>query len=195
MIARLRGTVNKQDLGEVEVDVHGVGYRVQVPLTAWETLPEGQEATLFITTYVREDRFDLFGFHDKQTRTLFEELIERQGIGPKLALELCAVPKALLRQAMDEDDSTVLTAVKGIGKKTAEKLLIELKSLDEKYPSMFQADAGSKRTGSSASMDPDAVAALLQLGYNRIEVMSALSDLPKDLSSTEARVTAALRSL
>lgn len=192
MIASLRGLISKHDLGEVEVGVHGVGYRVRVPVHSWEQLPEGKEMKLFITSYVREDRFDLYGFTDRQTKLLFEELIERQGIGPKLGLELCAVSRSLLRQAMDENDPGILTSIKGIGRKTAEKLLIELRTLGEKYPHMFQSSDGKMI---ASSFDADALAALIQLGYNRSEVMSVLSDLPKDLETTEARVTAALRSL
>ncbi len=191
MISSLHGIVSKHDLGEVDINVNGVGYRVQVPVNVWEQLQEEQEVLMHITSYIREDRFDLFGFTDRQTRTLFEELIERQGIGPKLGLELCAVSRALLRQAMDEDDSSILTSVKGVGKRTAEKLLIELKSLEEKYPHMFAVTAKN----SQGSIDQDAIAALIQLGYNRSEVLNVISDLPKDLPTTEARVAAALRSL
>lgn len=191
MIARLRGTVSKPDLGEMEVDVHGVSYRVKVSPATWEHFVEGREATVFTSTYVREDRLDLYGFADRATKVLFEELIERQGIGPKMGLELSAVSKALLRQAMDEDDATILTSIKGIGGKTAEKLLIELKSLAEKHPSMFSAD--DKAAG--GKYDSDAIDALLQLGYSRTDALDALAAIPKDAASTEERVAAALRSL
>lgn len=191
MISALRGIITKDDLGEVQVDVNGVGYRVRVSPATWEHLEAGREAVVWISTYVREDRFELFGFTDRITRTLFEELIERQGIGPKLGLELCSVPKSLLKQAMDEDDCTLLTDIKGIGRKTAEKLLIELKSLQEKHPGMFVV-AGAPQL---APYDADAIAALVQLGYNRADILSALGQLPKDAASTEQRVAAALRSL
>ncbi len=191
MIASLRGIINKRDLGEVEVDVHGVGYRVRVSPPTWEQLIEGREATVYVSAYIREDRFDLFGFTDRQTKTLFEELIDRQGIGPKLGLELSAVSKALLKQALEENDPSILRSIKGIGGKTAEKLLIELKSLDEKHPQIF----ASAPHATGGKYDGDAVAALVQLGFARSDVMDALAALPKDIKNTEERVTAALRSL
>lgn len=192
MIGSLHGIVSKPSLGEVLVNVGGVGYRVKVSPTTWEELQEG-ERTVWVSTFVREDRFDLFGFADQQTRTLFEELIERQGIGPKLGLELSAVSRSLLQQAMDDDDPAVLAAIKGVGKKTAEKLLIELKSVAEKHPHIFEkVRAEGVRKGVP---DADAIAALLQLGYGRSEALDALSSVPTEHQTTEARVAAALRSL
>ena len=85
MIARLRGTVSRISPGEILVDVHGVGYAVACPLETWEVLPEGQEATLHITTYVREDRLDLYGFRDRTGLLLFKALLAMPGIGPKIS--------------------------------------------------------------------------------------------------------------
>ncbi len=149
--------------------------------------------TLWISTYVREDRFDLFGFSDAASRTMFEALIGLQGIGPRMGLELCAVPKAMLLQAITENDPKLLRSIKGIGGKTAEKLLIELKNLAEKEPMMFQ--GGTENGTISAAFDRDAVAALSQLGYASADIMESLKQIPKHLSSTEERVTAALRVL
>ncbi len=193
MIAHLRGTIGKGDPGSVSVDVQGVGYDVLVPITVWDDLEEGATTTVFISTYVREDRFALFGFLDKPTKQLFEALIQLSGVGPKMGLELCAVPKSLLLQAVNEEDPGMLNSIKGVGKKTAEKLLIELKSLAEKAPHMFaSADTTVEQHG---RYDRDAIAALAQLGFANGDIMRALEALPADLSSTEERVTAALRSL
>lgn len=192
MIAHLHGNVTRHRPGEVTVDVHGVGYRVQVPLDVWEQLEEGAETTLWISTFVREDRFDLFGFLATHSRTLFEELLNIPGIGPRTALEICGVPRGHIALAVREQDAGPLTDIKGIGKKTAEKLLVELKSLAEKHPSLFAGtDAGEPR----AALDPDAVAALEALGYDAPTITHALKSLPADLASTEDRVAAALRSL
>lgn len=193
MLSHLHGTVFKGSAGEVTVDIAGVGYRVHVPLNVWDTLEEGQSAKVFVTTYVREDRFELFGFIDQQTRSLFEHLIGISGIGPRTALELCGAPRSLLSKAIAEHDSAALTDIKGIGKKTAEKLVIELSSLAEKHPMMF---ATIESTGPvSAARDPDALAALTQLGYPTSLAMRALEKLPKTLQSTEERVAAALKNL
>lgn len=191
VFAHLRGTIGKGGVNEVSVDVGGVGYRVAVPVDTWDALREGAEATLWISTYVREDRFELFGFLDAATRTLFEELTQISGIGPRTGIELCGVPRGLLLKAIQENDHSPLTSVKGIGKKTAEKLLVELKSLAERHPGLFASD--TKALG--AKYDPDALAALLQLGYSQADAVRALDAVPNDAPTTEERVAAALRSL
>lgn len=193
MISRLRGTALRERPCEITLDVGGVGYRVHTPLNVWEALPEGMETTLFIVSYVREDRFDLFGFSDVRTRALFEHLIGISGIGPRTALELCGVPRSLLAQAVVEEDGSCLTSVKGIGKKSAEKLMVELKSLAEKDPALFEGSDGSPASG--LRRDPDAIAALAQLGYKTAEILRTLDLLPGSLRSTEERVAAALQHL
>ncbi len=191
MFAHLRGTIGKGSVSEVSVDVNGVGYRVATPIDTWDRLTEGEVAMLWISTYVREDRFELFGFLDDSTRILFEELTQISGIGPRTGLELCGVPRGLLLTSIQQNDHAPLTQIKGIGKKTAEKLLVELKSLAERHPGLFASD--TKLLG--AKFDPDAVAALTQLGYNQADAMRALESVPKELRTTEERVHAALRSL
>ena len=192
MISHLRGTVHKMDPGEVTVDVAGVGYRVSVPLDVWDELREAEPRMLWISTYIREDRFDLYGFCDRDGQMLFEELLKLSGIGPKLGLELCAVPRAMLAQAMEEQNVALLTSIKGVGKKTAEKLLLELRSLAERKPRIF---LGKGSTAPRGQFDQDAIAALTALGYDSSTVISTLKDLPTDLKTTEERVAAALRSL
>lgn len=178
--------------GEITVDTGGVGYRVLVPLDVWEQLEEGATSRIWISTFVREDRFDLFGFLSPSSRTLFEELLGIAGIGPRMALEICSVPRGLISMAIREEDASALTTIKGVGRKTAEKLLVELKSLAEKLPDLF---ADSNRGDKRSAVDPDAVAALEALGYDAPTITHALTALPRDLATTEDRVEAALRSL
>jgi Holliday junction DNA helicase RuvA len=191
MITRLTGSIHRLSPTEALVDVHGVGYKVSVPVDTWDTLPGESEGTLWTSTYVREDRLDLYGFRDRNTLMLFEELIAQQGIGPKVGLELCAMPRELLSRAVSENDAALLCTVKGIGKKRAEKLLLELRSLAEKSPNLLAADG--VKTGDK--FDHDAVAALAALGYDTPTILTVLQKLPKSLETTEERVTAALRSL
>jgi holliday junction DNA helicase RuvA len=192
MIAHLRGTVHRSDPGEVTIDVADVGYRVHVPLDVYEHIEDGMITKLWISPYIREDRFDLFGFLDRSGQTLFEALLKLSGIGPKTALELCSVPRPLLLKAAEERSPQILASVKGIGKKTAEKLVLELCSLIEKHPMIL----GSKSAdGLSGAFDQDAIAALSQLGYDSPTIMHVLRSLPSTLDSTEERVAAALRSL
>jgi Holliday junction DNA helicase RuvA len=192
MIAHLRGSVHKTEPGEVTVDVGGVGYRVSVPLDVWDELAEAEPRMLWISTYVREDRLDLYGFADREGRTLFEELLKLSGIGPRLGLELCAVPRTIVKQAMEEQNAGLLMTIKGIGKKTAEKLLLELRSLAERKPQIFNVKSAGVWRG---EFDQDAIAALTALGYDSSTAIKTLKDLPAELKTTEERVAAALRSL
>jgi holliday junction DNA helicase RuvA len=192
MIAHVRGAVHKMDPGEVTVDVSGVGYRITVPHDIWEKLEEAETRMLWTSAYVREDRFDLYGFLDRAGRTLFEEFLKLDGVGPKLALELCSVPRSFLVQAMNENDVRLLTSIKGVGKKTAEKLLVELRSLAERKAHVFDAPHEAPSRG---EYDQDAIAALTALGYDSGTAVRALKELPRDLKTTEDRVAAALRSL
>lgn len=194
MITSLRGTVSPLRPGLCMIEVGGVGYRVSVPMNDWEELARGGEHRLWTFTYVREDRLDLFGFLDRTTLTLFEQLIEQPGIGPKTALELCAVPRNLLTLAIQTEDYNILTQVKGIGKKTAEKLLLELKGMAEKNPEIFQ-DGSEGLKSVAPSIDQDAIEALKNLGFQTSSILRALQQIPSECSTTEDRVTAALRSL
>ena len=191
MISHLKGIVSKGSPGEATVDVNGVGYKISMPLNEWDEILDGSAELIQVSTYVREDRFELFGFIDPLSRRLFEDLIQLNGIGPRMGLELCAVPRSMLLSAVDQNDAAVLTAIKGIGRKTAEKLLLELKSLAEKHPEVFASVGGTM----AARFDADTVAALTQLGFSTPDVLKVLEQLPKDLTTTEDRVTAALRNL
>jgi len=193
MISSLNGVIHRLKPEEVRIDVHGVGYKVAVPINVWDELKEGEEVTLCISTYVREDRLDLFGFLDEPSRILFEKFIDMTGIGPKGALELSSVPKSLLMQSIGSQDAKILTNVKGIGKKTAEKLLVDLKALAEKQPEIFGSSAESRIT--NHEYDQDAIDALKNLGYDNATILHILKDLPEDIATTEERVVAALRSL
>lgn len=193
MIASLRGTVIPLRPGLCIVETNNVGYRVFVPMSDWEKLANGGEHRLCTFTYVREDRLDLFGFLDRTTLTLFEELIDLSGIGPKTALELCAVPRNILALAIQTEDFKILTQIKGVGKKTAEKLLLELKGMAEKHPEIFS--SFNTQHPASNTLDNDAIEALKNLGFTTPSILRALQDLPTECRSTEDRITAALRSL
>ena len=194
MISHLHGTVRKHPGGsELTVDVHDVGYRVMTPANVWERLENGAMVQLWISTYVREDRLSLFGFLEEKMHTLFEKLLERPGVGPRLAIELCGCPAHLLAQAI-AGDTEILRMVKGVGKKSAEKLVIELKSLASKHPELFVSPNGTIEQYPSAGED-DAAAALKELGYDHSTILSVLTKLPKNLRTPEERITAALRNL
>lgn len=192
MIAHLRGSIGKIAPGDAVIDVNGVGYRVLMPLHDWDAVLDGANIRVHVHTHVREDRFDLYGFLDAGTRMLFQELIQLSGIGPRMGLELCSVPRDMLSRAVHTRDASILTSIKGVGRKSAEKLLVELNALAEREPQIFTGTAGSPL---AAKFDQDTVAALSQLGFATPDILRVLESLPADLASTEERVTAALRAL
>lgn len=194
MIYALTGIVHKLLLPQVAIDVSGVSYLASVPHPVWDTLVHGERATLITYTFVREDRLELFGFLHGDERSLFTELLNISGIGPKIALELCSIPMTMLLRAAETDDIGMLTGIKGIGRKTAEKLLVDLKSLCEKHPE-WKTSTMPKDSARPAPFDHDAIAALTSLGYDQHTVLHALKKLPQSLKKTEERVAAALRSL
>lgn len=192
MIAHLRGSIGKTAPGEAVIDVNGVGYRIYMPVTDWDAVMDGADVHVFVHTYVREDRFDLYGFLDSGSRLMFEELIQLSGIGPRMGLELCSVPRGILSNAVHAKDPSLLTTIKGVGRKSAEKLLVELSALAEREPQIF---TGGGDHPFAAKFDQDTVAALTQLGFATPDILRVLETLPADLTSTEERVTAALRAL
>ena len=187
MIACLSGTVRHKNLNTIVVDVSGVGYKVIVPLdTALEVVPS---SAIFLWTHlvVRETSLELFGFLDKELLDIFELLITISGIGPKSALSILNVASpAMLRQAVASEDTTYLTRVSGIGKKNAEKIVLELK--DKLKTTQEDKSIDTRSEG-------DALEALVSLGYVERDARDALKKVPKDIEGTSERVKAALKLL
>jgi holliday junction DNA helicase RuvA len=198
MIGLLRGpAVLRSAEGEVIVDVSGVGYRVTVtPATAATLMAGGSavEATLFIHTHVREDAIVLYGFIHDDERRCFEVLLGSHGVGPALALAIMAVlSPASLSTAVLEDDLDTLCTVPGVGRKTAARLLIELKSrLD--LPDLSTDLPGSSASGATRTSRSEARAALSELGYAPEEIRGALDGLRDDVG-VEEMLRLALREL
>jgi Holliday junction DNA helicase RuvA len=167
MIARLRGRLEEKQATRLIVDVHGVGYEVQVPLSTFYRLPdEGTEVTLHVHTHVREDALSLFGFGTPLEQQLFERLIAISGIGPRLALAvLSGIDPVELVRAVQGGDVGRLTQIPGIGKKTAERIGLELK---DRLPAQLRAEADKAAEGAGeALVRADLLSALLNLGYHR----------------------------
>ncbi len=174
MIGRLSGTLAGKQPPQIVVDVNGVGYEVDVPMSTFYALPATGERVQLMTHYiVREDAHLLFGFATNDERAAFRQLIKVTGIGPKVALAvLSGLSVAELNQAIMMQDVKRLTRVPGIGTKTAERLLLELKG---------RTVAGSGVPGALTlppSPADDVVNALLALGYNEKEAAAACKDLP-----------------
>jgi Holliday junction DNA helicase RuvA len=192
MIGSVRGSVLERSAsGEVLVEVGGVGYRVLVPLGAVPTLEPGGPAFLFTHLHVREDAMVLYGFPTRDERDTFEVLIGANGVGPKLGLAILSVhPPAALRRALIDDDLEALTLVPGVGKRTAQRLLIELKARLE-VPDFDLADGAP--TGPPTAR-AEVREALGRLGYGPDEIREVLAQLPDDAPVGEL-LREALRSL
>ena len=191
MIGSVRGTVlERSPSGEVLVEVGGVGYRCLVPISAVPQLAPGGAAFLMTHLHVREDAMTLFGFPTREERDTFEILILANGVGPKLALAILSVhPPSALRRAVAEDDVDALCLVSGVGKRTAQKLMIELKArLD--LPDLDLRDD----TSGAPPVRAEVRAALTELGYAPDEVRSVLADLPAD-GAVEDLLRTALKQL
>jgi holliday junction DNA helicase RuvA len=189
MIANVQGTVLESQSDYVVVMVGGVGLRVFVPFNTREALEVGAMAFLYTQLIVREDLLALYGFHSADERDFFNLLISVSGVGPKIALAiLSTLTIDHLRAAVLNDRSEVLTRVPGIGKKTAQKLALELK---DKLPK------GGLEAGPLGfdDINTDVVDALVALGYSIVEAQAALQALPKDApKDVEERVRLALQS-
>ncbi len=189
MIGRLHGLLAEKNPPQVLVDCHGVGYEVDVPMSTFYNLPEtGQVVTLLTHFVVREDAQILYGFGTAQERAAFRELIKVTGVGPRMALSiLSGLSVADLAQAITRQEVARLVKVPGIGKKTAERLMLELKG-------KLGADMGSVQALASTDNLHDIGQALLALGYNDKEAAAALKALPADVGVSEG-IKLALKSL
>jgi holliday junction DNA helicase RuvA len=166
VIAHLRGKLAQKDPARVIVDVNGVGYEVFVPLTTFSVLPDtGAEVSIDVHTHVREDLIALYGFSTRRERTIFEKLMTISGIGPKLAVTILSGGSVEdLVTAIKRGDLARLTAIPGVGKKTAERIVLELK---DKLQDFAEATARS-------SVEMDVLSALENLGYNRAIAEAAI---------------------
>lgn len=162
MIAHLRGNLLSKSPQNIIVEAAGVGYEVTISIPTFTALPaEGAQVSLLIYTHVREDALSLFGFMDRTEKRLFEKLLSISGIGPKLAVTvLSGLPSERLIAAIHGQDHATLTRIPGVGKKTAERIVLELKDKLQELGSIPVA-------GSSTPITEDVLSALTNLGYQR----------------------------
>jgi Holliday junction DNA helicase RuvA len=184
MIAKLTGTLAVKALDQVVVDVHDVGYRVFIPLSTYYDLPElNIPVALLIHTYVREDTLQLFGFLTVDERDLFEALLRVTKVGPKLALAMLSGMSASdLQKAIIEGDVPRLSAVPGVGRKTAERLVLELREKLARGKPELTVDLISSGNGQQAVID--AVTALQNLGYARVVAERTMSRVVRTLDAS-----------
>lgn len=195
MIAYLKGILAEKDIGTVVVECGGVGYEVAIPLSTFDRLPaEGDSVKLFTYHVVREDAQLLYGFMTKPERAMFELMTSVSGVGPKLALAiLSGLTVGDLQLAITQGDSKRLAAVKGIGKKTADRLVVELRGKINPIEALANATAETSKEQGAVLLD--AMLALAALGFSediaRAKVQRVLEDNP-NLADVETIIKKAL---
>ncbi|MBF0453856.1 MAG: Holliday junction branch migration protein RuvA [Magnetococcales bacterium] len=202
MIAQLRGKVALKEPGEMVLDVGGVGYRLFIPLSTYERLPAVDEPFQLLTiTQVREDAFHLYGFSTAAERNLFTLLNNVNGIGAKLALSaLSTLPPETLTAAIARQDVALLSSIPGVGKKTAQRIIMELR---EKLPILDPSDnrAPSQNGAKTAPPPPaslreEVLSALVNLGYRRVEAEQAVrATLSDEVEEVGQGIRLALKAL
>lgn len=179
MIALVKGELAYKSIDHVIVDVNGVGYRLFIPLSTFYSLPEQGRVQLFVHTHVREDTLQLYGFSTIEEKELFVTLIGISGVGPKLAVNVLShIPVSELKTAIVHGDIKRLSSLPGIGKKTAERLVLELK---DKLSASARLPAEAAGTGHAAGrqLDPlnDVLSALVNLGYKEAQARRILASM------------------
>ena len=203
VIGYLRGNLLEKQPPHVLLDVNGVGYELEVPMTTLFQLPMvGEPLVLHVHLVVREDAQLLYGFYTKRDRTLFRELIRLNGVGPKLALALMSgMSVDEMIQCVNAEDTSRLMKVPGVGKKTAERLLVELKDRFKNWDSTPLAGqnsmepAGLSAVTDAHSPEKDAVSALISLGFKPAEASRAVSAVAADGLSSEDLIRRALKGM
>jgi Holliday junction DNA helicase RuvA len=187
MIAKIKGKVDYIRNNYAVVDVNNIGYKIFLTAYSMGKIAGGKEAELFIHTHVREDILALYGFLSLEELEMFELLLSISGIGPKAGLGILtiATPKTI-RTAILNNDSSILTKVSGVGKKTAERVILELQN---KIADMSESEK------SGAVTDSDSIEALVSMGYSVSEARDALKGIPDDIKDIGQRVKIALKSL
>ncbi|HUD10617.1 MAG TPA: Holliday junction branch migration protein RuvA [Candidatus Saccharimonadales bacterium] len=191
MIATLTGVVAEKLTHVVVLDVRGVGYGLFVTNEDHGQLTTGQPTKLYVYEHIREQLYDLYGFSKFDNKRLFEQLLEVNGVGPRMALNVLSIGNAgIVRQAIASGDVTFIQGAQGVGKRVAERIVVELKDKVGLVPTDLQS-AGLLQSEAAVSQD-EAVAALMTLGYSIQDASAALAHIDSKLS-TEDRIKLALK--
>ncbi|WP_261815478.1 Holliday junction branch migration protein RuvA [Vibrio gallicus] len=203
MIGRLRGTLLEKQPPELLIEVSGIGYEVQMPMSCFYELPDvGQEAIVYTHFVVREDAQLLYGFNTVSERALFREVIKANGVGPKLGLGiLSGMTASQFVSCVENEDISTLVKLPGVGKKTAERLVVEMKDRlkgwgagDLFTPATDAAPIDSHQSRDDAAVE-EAVSALLALGYKPQIASKVISQIAKPDMSSEMLIKEALRAM
>lgn len=204
MIGRLRGILIEKQPPQVLIEVNGVGYEVQMPMSCFYELPNiDQEAIIYTHFVVREDAQLLYGFNTTSERALFREVIKANGVGPKMGLGiLSGMTASQFVACVEREDISTLIKLPGVGKKTAERLLVEMKDRlkgwgagDLFTPATELAPQPTATVSSEQAAQDEAVSALLALGYKPVQASKVISQIAKPGMSCEQMIKDALKSM
>jgi len=186
MIALINGKIASKKISQIIVDIQGVGYQVFIPLTTFYELPEeGKPVTLHVHTHVKQDAINLFGFYTEQERDLFRLMISVSGIGPRIAMNiLSGITTQELLQAISGGDLGKLIGIPGLGKKMAERLILELREKIIKQMKIEQLPIADNRQKVNEMIKEDVLSALINLGYKNNTAQEALNKVMQ-ISSEE----------
>lgn len=192
MIGSLRGRLTRKAPPALIVDVNGVGYELEAPMSTFYRLPElGSEVELHTHLVVREDAHLLYGFATEDERRLFRDLLRVTGIGPKIGLALLSgIDVDTFMRCVEAQDVAALTRIPGVGRKTAERLLVEMR---DRIRALGQLTPESPRIGVLAGARAEAYAALVALGYKPVEVNRLLQSVDQEGAATEELIRRALQ--
>ena len=192
MIGHLRGRLVRKSPPALIVDVNGVGYELEAPMSTFYRLPElGSEVELHTHLVVREDAHLLYGFATEDERRLFRDLLRVTGIGPKIGLALLSgIDVETFMRCVEAEDTAALTRIPGIGRKTAERLLIEMR---DRISALGQLSPAGSKFASGGGARAEAFSALVALGYRPVEVTRLLQGGEQDGASTEELIRRALQ--
>ena len=197
MIGRLSGVLIEKQAPDLLIDVNGVGYEVQAPLSSFLDIgPVGSKITLLTHFVVREDAQLLYGFSDKMQRTMFRTLIKVSGVGPKLALGILSSMDAdTFARCIQNHEVAALTKLPGVGKKTAERLIVEMQDRLKEWRTQAPLWAAAEQTEVAGRnhLLAEAEGALISLGYKPQEAAKMLSKMPADIVSSEEMIRRALK--
>lgn len=183
MIAYLKGKVLKKNEKNIILNTGNVGYCINLSSTGLNEIKEGQEKEFYIQSIIREDAFELYGFESYKELTFFKKLISVNGVGARIAIDVMNVPLEKIKGAIISEDSAFLSKIKGIGPKTAKRIVLELKNKleDEEFDREYK--------GLELSINQEALEALNKLGYQNQQISKILSELPKEIQTTEDIIT------
>ena len=199
MIGRLRGEIVEKQAPDLLIDVNGVGYEVQAPLSSFIAIGKiGEPVVLYTHLAVREDAHQLYGFSDKAQRTMFRTLIKVSGVGPKLALGILSSMDAdTFARCIQQQEVTALTKLPGVGKKTAERLIVEMQDRLKEWqtPAPLWAAVDQAEEASHNDKLAEAESALVALGYKPQEATKMLAKVADNVESSEEMIRLALKSM